>query len=120
MKKYSKETVVGIFVIIGLLCITYMAVNLGNVGFIGENTYSLYGKFNTVSGLRVGNPVNSCPRLSRLEISSWRKGWSKDSKSSGLPWKTIFLSYRARTRVETRSTSGISWLCKRAVSPELF
>lgn len=58
MKKYSKETVVGIFVVIGLLCITYMAVNLGNVGFIGENTYSLYGKFNTVTGLREGNPVN--------------------------------------------------------------
>ena len=58
MKKYSKETVVGLFVVIGLLCITYMAVNLGNVGFIGDNTYSLYGKFNTVTGLRVGNPVN--------------------------------------------------------------
>jgi phospholipid/cholesterol/gamma-HCH transport system substrate-binding protein len=58
MKKYSKETVVGIFVVIGLLCIGYMTVKLGNVGFFGENTYSLYGKFNTVTGLRVGNPVN--------------------------------------------------------------
>ena len=58
MKKYSKETVVGIFVVIGLLCIGYMAVNLGNVGFIGENAYSLFGKFNTVTGLREGNPVN--------------------------------------------------------------
>ena len=58
MKKYSKETVVGIFVVIGLLCIAYMAVNLGNVGFIGENAYSLYGKFNTVTGLREGKPVN--------------------------------------------------------------
>ena len=58
MKKYSKETVVGIFVVIGLLCIAYMAINLGNVGFIGENTYSLYGKFTSVTGLRTGNPVN--------------------------------------------------------------
>ena len=58
MKKYSKETVVGFFVVIGLICIAYMAVKLGNVGFIGENTYSLYGKFNTVTGLREGNPVN--------------------------------------------------------------
>ena len=58
MKKYSKETVVGIFVVIGLLCVTYMAVNLGNVGFIGDNAYSLIGKFNTVTGLREGNPVN--------------------------------------------------------------
>ena len=58
MKKYSKETLVGIFVIIGLLCIAYMTVKLGNVGFLGENTYSLYAKFSSVTGLRVGNPVN--------------------------------------------------------------
>jgi phospholipid/cholesterol/gamma-HCH transport system substrate-binding protein len=58
MKKYSKETVVGIFVVIGLACIGYMTVQLGNVGFFGDNTYSLYAKFNTVTGLRVGNPVN--------------------------------------------------------------
>ena len=58
MKKYSKETVVGIFVVIGLLCIGYMTVKLGNVGFLGENTYSLTAKFSTVTGLRVGNPVN--------------------------------------------------------------
>lgn len=58
MKKYSKETVVGIFVVIGLLCIAYMTVKLGNVGFLGENTYSLTAKFSSVTGLRVGNPVN--------------------------------------------------------------
>lgn len=58
MKKYSKETIVGIFVVIGLLCIAYMTVKLGNVGFLGENTYSLTAKFSTVTGLRVGNPVN--------------------------------------------------------------
>jgi phospholipid/cholesterol/gamma-HCH transport system substrate-binding protein len=58
MKKYSKETMVGIFVVIGLFCIAYMTVKLGNVGFLGENTYSLYAKFSSVTGLRVGNPVN--------------------------------------------------------------
>ena len=58
MKKYSKETVVGVFVVIGLLSIAYMTVKLGNVGFLGENSYSLYAPFNRVTGLRVGNPVN--------------------------------------------------------------
>ena len=58
MKKYSKETVVGIFVVIGLACIGYMTVKLGNVGFFGDSTYSLFAKFNTVTGLREGNPVN--------------------------------------------------------------
>ena len=58
MKKYSKETVVGIFVVVGLLCIAYMTVKLGNVGFLGENNYALTARFTTVSGLRVGNPIN--------------------------------------------------------------
>ena len=58
MKKYTQETVVGIFVVIGLIAIAYMTVNLGNVGFLGEKTYTLIAKFTSVSGLRVGNPVN--------------------------------------------------------------
>ena len=58
MKKYSKETVVGIFVVMGLFLIGYMTVKLGNVGFFGDNSYSLFAKFNTVTGLREGNPVN--------------------------------------------------------------
>lgn len=58
MKKYTQETVVGIFVVAGLIAIAYMTVKLGNIGFLGENSYSLYAKFSTVTGLRVGNPVN--------------------------------------------------------------
>ena len=57
MKKYSIETVVGIFVVIGLICVAYMTVKLGKVTFFGDNYYSLYANFSSVSGLRVGNPV---------------------------------------------------------------
>jgi phospholipid/cholesterol/gamma-HCH transport system substrate-binding protein len=57
MKKYSHETVVGVFVMVGLAAVGYMTVKLGNVSFLGDNTYPLYGEFTTVSGLRVGNPV---------------------------------------------------------------
>jgi len=69
MKKYSKETIVGIFVVIGLACIGYMTVKLGNVGFFGDNTYSLYANFSTVTGLREGNPVN----MLGLEIGKVQK-----------------------------------------------
>ena len=58
MKKYSKETVVGIFVLIGLACIVYMTVKLGKVGFLGNNTYTLYARFDKVTGLKSGNAVN--------------------------------------------------------------
>jgi phospholipid/cholesterol/gamma-HCH transport system substrate-binding protein len=58
MKKYSKETVVGMFILIGLVCVAYMAIKLGNVSIFGDDTYTLYARFNKVTGLHTGNPVN--------------------------------------------------------------
>lgn len=58
MKKYTKETIVGIFVVVGLICIGYMTVKLGKVGFVGDKNYTLYASFSTVTGLREGNPIN--------------------------------------------------------------
>jgi phospholipid/cholesterol/gamma-HCH transport system substrate-binding protein len=58
MKKYKIETIVGIFVIFGMLCVGYMTVKLGKVDFLSNNSYSLVAKFTTVTGLRVGSPVN--------------------------------------------------------------
>ena len=58
MKKYTMETTVGIFLVFGLLCIGYMTVKLGHVSLLGDNTYSLFARFTTVSGLRAGSPVD--------------------------------------------------------------
>lgn len=58
MKKYSKETVVGIFVVAGLVCIGYMTIKLGKVGILGDDTYALNARFTRVTGLKEGNPVN--------------------------------------------------------------
>jgi phospholipid/cholesterol/gamma-HCH transport system substrate-binding protein len=66
MKKYSQDTMVGIFVVIGLLCVGYMAVKLGDVSLFSDNTYSLYARFTSVSGLRAGNPVE----VAGMEIGS--------------------------------------------------
>jgi phospholipid/cholesterol/gamma-HCH transport system substrate-binding protein len=72
MKKYSIETVVGIFVVAGLLCVAYMTVKLGKVSLIGDEYYSLYARFASVSGLRVGNLIEiggiEVGRVERLNI----------------------------------------------------
>ena len=57
MKKHSIDTIVGIFVFIGLLCVAYMTVKLGKVTLVGNNYYSLYARFGSVSGLREGSPI---------------------------------------------------------------
>lgn len=57
MKKYSMESVVGIFVLMGLLCIGYMTVKLGKISMAGDDYYSLFARFGSVNGLRVDSPV---------------------------------------------------------------
>lgn len=54
MKKYTMETTVGIFLVFGLLCIGYMTVKLGHISLLGDNAYSLFARFTTVTGLRTG------------------------------------------------------------------
>jgi phospholipid/cholesterol/gamma-HCH transport system substrate-binding protein len=58
MQKYSKETVVGVFVLIGLACIGYMTIQLGDLGLFEDDTYSLTARFTRVTGLRSGSVVN--------------------------------------------------------------
>jgi phospholipid/cholesterol/gamma-HCH transport system substrate-binding protein len=57
MKKYTLETTVGIFLVFGLLCIGYMTVKLGHISLLGDNAYSLFARFTTVTGLRAGSLV---------------------------------------------------------------
>lgn len=57
MKKYSMETMVGVFVLIGIISVAYMTIKLGKVSFFGNGYYSLYAEFTSVSGLRTGNQV---------------------------------------------------------------
>jgi phospholipid/cholesterol/gamma-HCH transport system substrate-binding protein len=66
MKKYSMETAVGIFVLIGLICVGYMTVKLGKVSLFGDDTYVLYARFASASGLRVGSSV----QVYGLEVGS--------------------------------------------------
>lgn len=57
MKKYSAETLVGVFVLVGILCVGYMTVKLGKASFLGDDSYVLYARFSSVSGLRTGSVV---------------------------------------------------------------
>lgn len=57
MKKYSIETAVGIFVVVGLICVGYMTVKFGKVSFFRQDTYPLYARFASVSALRSGSTI---------------------------------------------------------------
>jgi phospholipid/cholesterol/gamma-HCH transport system substrate-binding protein len=57
MKKSSIETSVGIFMFIGLVCIGYLTIHLGKIGWITDNHYTVYARFESVSGLKPGAAV---------------------------------------------------------------
>lgn len=60
MGKKSIETLVGIFVLLGLLGLVFLALKAANLGsFSAGNTYSLTARFDNIGGLKVRAPVKS-------------------------------------------------------------
>jgi phospholipid/cholesterol/gamma-HCH transport system substrate-binding protein len=57
MKKASIETAVGLFVLIGILCVGYLTVKLGKMEILGKDYYSVNAQFDSVTGLKVGANV---------------------------------------------------------------
>ncbi len=55
--KARLETIVGIFVLLGILCLTYLSVRLGKMEIVGGDTYRVTANFDSVSGLRSGASV---------------------------------------------------------------
>jgi phospholipid/cholesterol/gamma-HCH transport system substrate-binding protein len=58
MKKTSVETAVGVFVLIGLVCVAYLTIKLGKMEWFGDDFYMLKARFMSVSGLKVGAEVD--------------------------------------------------------------
>jgi phospholipid/cholesterol/gamma-HCH transport system substrate-binding protein len=57
MKRASLETSVGIFVLIGIVCVGYLTITLGKIEWFEEKGYFVYGRFESVSGLKKGAVV---------------------------------------------------------------
>jgi phospholipid/cholesterol/gamma-HCH transport system substrate-binding protein len=57
MKRATLETIVGIFVLIGILCLAYLSIKLGKMELFGGDFYQVQADFDTVSGLKSGASV---------------------------------------------------------------
>lgn len=57
VKKYSMELFVGVFVLIGLLCVGYLTIRLGKMEFFSNSGYTIIAKFSSTTGLRSGANV---------------------------------------------------------------
>ncbi len=57
MNKYQLETAAGLFVFTGLLFVAYLSVSLGGVKLWKDDSYTIYARFNNVSGLKENNRI---------------------------------------------------------------
>lgn len=56
MNKF-RDTAVGIFVILGLICVAYLAIKLGKMELFSNKGFDLSARFDSASGLRTGADV---------------------------------------------------------------
>lgn len=57
MEKAKLELMVGIFVLVGIVCLGYLSIKLGKLEVIGGNRYEVEAEFTSVSGLKPGATV---------------------------------------------------------------
>ena len=57
MKKTSIEAAVGIFMLIGIVCVGYLSIRLGKMEWGGDRFYPVFARFQSVSGLIDGAHV---------------------------------------------------------------
>lgn len=75
MKKINIETGVGIFIVIGVLCLTYLSVKLGDVSLFGTKQYVVKARFANISGLKEGAVVEiagvTVGKVARIHLDNY-------------------------------------------------
>ncbi len=57
MKRLTMETLVGLFVVVGVASLGYLAIKLGKLEVIGGRGYTVLAEFDSVAGLKNGSVV---------------------------------------------------------------
>lgn len=57
MNQTRTEIIVGVFVLVGVICLGYLAIRLGKLDLFGNSGYIVYADFASVAGLKIGDPV---------------------------------------------------------------
>jgi phospholipid/cholesterol/gamma-HCH transport system substrate-binding protein len=76
MEDYRKiEISVGIFMLVGLLCLGYLSFRLGDVRIFGSNYYPVHARFSTASGLKEKADVTMAGvEIGRVEEIKLKRG----------------------------------------------
>lgn len=74
MRRFGSELMVGLFMVVGILCLIYLSIRLGRMEIIGERGYKLYAEFSDVGGLKNGATIE----IAGVEIGRVKKIFLSD------------------------------------------
>ena len=76
MKKAGIEIAVGTFIFVGLLCMAYISVNLGQVDFFENKYYPLSATFTSVTGLKTDTNIEiagvKIGKVDKIELEDYQ------------------------------------------------
>jgi phospholipid/cholesterol/gamma-HCH transport system substrate-binding protein len=112
MENAKLELIVGVFVLVGILCLGYLSIKLGKLELIGGNVYEVVAQFNTASGLKAGSSVE----IAGVEVGRVRGITLKDDRAAVLLAvnNTVKLYSDTIASIKTRGIIGEKFL---ALSP---
>ena len=71
---FHKQSMVGIFVLIGLLCVGYLTIKLGKMEVFGQRGYTVTAQFGSIAGLRNGANVEiagvNVGRVTKIQLDT--------------------------------------------------
>ncbi len=76
MKRFTMETAVGLFVVVGIASLAYLAIKLGKLEVIGSRGYTVLAEFDSVAGLKNGAVVEiagvEVGRVTNIDLKNYR------------------------------------------------
>jgi len=57
MKKMNLEMIVGVFLLAGFICFSWLAVKMGDINPFASETYPVTARFTSISGLKEGSTI---------------------------------------------------------------
>jgi phospholipid/cholesterol/gamma-HCH transport system substrate-binding protein len=76
MKRLTMETLVGLFVVVGIVALAWLSIRLGKLEVIGDQGYTVVAEFDSVAGLKNGAVVEiagvEVGRVKTIGLDSYR------------------------------------------------
>ncbi|NJD67458.1 MAG: outer membrane lipid asymmetry maintenance protein MlaD [Candidatus Methylomirabilota bacterium] len=76
MKRLTMETVVGLFVVVGIVALAWLSIRLGKLELVGDRGYTVIAEFDSVAGLKNGSVVEiagvEVGRVKEIGLDSYR------------------------------------------------